>query len=64
MGAQSGEFLVVHGDLAMNEKSYSRRKGGSAYVQSSYESKLRAWAFDCQQNQSPPVQAGGLPKLT
>jgi hypothetical protein len=38
----------------MNEKNlFERTKKGSANVQRFYENKLHAWAFDCQQNQSP-----------
>jgi hypothetical protein len=36
---------------------YSRDKKVGANVQRFYEIKLRAGAFDCQQNRSPPVHA-------
>jgi hypothetical protein len=36
----------------MKKNLFERIKKGSANVQRFYESKLHAWAFDCQQNQS------------
>jgi len=45
----------------MNEKNlFERTKKGSANVQRFYESKLHAWAFDCQQNQSRRFTLAGF----
>jgi hypothetical protein len=38
---------------------FERTKKGGANVQGFYESNLRAWTYDRQQNQSPPVQLAG-----
>jgi hypothetical protein len=43
----------------MKETCCERIKRDSLTFKVLMKAKLRAWAFDCQQNQSPPVNAGG-----
>jgi hypothetical protein len=60
MGAQTGDLLVGHGGSVWIKEIYSKeQKSAALHVQGFYESKLRAWAYDCQQNQSPSVHVGG-----
>jgi hypothetical protein len=42
----------------MNERNLQKTEKVLVSVQRFYESKLRDWAFDCQQNQSPQFYGG------